>query len=38
MKGGFWAGKSARGTIVIIRDDPVLGIIREEKENDNGIV
>ena len=38
MKGGFWSGKSARRTTVIIRDDPALGIIREERENDNGIV
>lgn len=38
MKCGLWAGRTARGTIVIIKDDPVSGIIRVEKEDDNGII
>ena len=33
MNDGFWTGKSTNGTIVIIRDDPELGLIREEKES-----
>lgn len=36
MKEGLWKGKTSRGSVMIIRDDPVLGVVRKETEDDNG--